>query len=94
MYEGGECKSSNTRLDSSDGEFTLADCAAACADDSNGCSYFSYRRGADSQCYAEYPSNSTAENSYCREGFDDDDFDFYRLIITGSSTPSPTGSYQ
>ena len=94
VYDDGECLSSDKRLDSSDGEFTVDDCAAACAADSDGCGYFGYRPGANSQCYAEYPSNPTAENRYCGEGFDSDPFDFYRLITTGSSTPSPTGSYQ
>ena len=86
VYDAGECFSRDKRLDSSDGEFTSAnDCAAACAIDADGCGYFIYRPGSLSQCYAEYPSNPTAENSYCGEGFDSDDFDFYRLITAASS---------
>ena len=67
------------------GDDTLADCAAACADDSDGCSYFSFRPPEDGnpQCYAEYPSNPTAENSYCGEGFDADGRRHHDLWLVG-----------
>ena len=92
VYDGGECFSSDKRL--SAGDDSLAECAAACASDSDGCGYFIFRPGALSQCYAEYPSNPTAENSYCGEGFDSDDFDFYRLITVASPTTAQTVSDQ
>jgi hypothetical protein len=85
VNNNGECKSKDKRLDPNDGEYTLADCAAACADDPDGCSHFSYRPGSNSQCYAEYPSEPKAGNSYCGEGFDSDGFDFYRLIYSQSN---------
>jgi len=90
VNDDGECRSSDKRLDPSDGEYALADCAAACADCPDGCSYFSYRPGSKSQCYAEYPSNPTAGNSYCGEGFDSDGFDFYRLIDSPSKDSKRT----
>jgi hypothetical protein len=88
VNDSGECRSADKRLDPSDGEYTLADCAHACADDPDGCLHFSYRPGFNSQCYAEYPSEPKAGNSYCGEGFDSDDFDFYRLMIPRSDSQS------
>merc|ERR1719160_653760 len=85
VYDGGECFSSDKRL--SAGDDSLAECAAACASDSDGCAYFIFRPTGNTQCYAEYPSNPTADNNYCGEGFDSDSYDFYRLL-PDSPTPS------
>ena len=94
VYDSGECKSSDKLLFEwleLDEGGELADCAASCVGDP-GCSYFIYRRD-QRKCYAEYPSNPTADNSYCEEGFDDDPFSFYRLIPASTGvTPSPPAS--
>ena len=91
VYDGGECFSSDKRLYA--GDDSVAECAAACASDSDGCAYFIFRPTGNTQCYAEYPSNPTADNNYCGEGFDSDSYDFYRLLpdfylITTGTCPS------
>ena len=105
----GECNSTEKRLDPPDGSAdghaeggSLEDCAAACADDADGCCYFSYRlRVTVHECYAEYPSEpysvfaaiyATVDNSYCGEGLDSEFYstekhEFYRLIPR--PTPKP-----
>ena len=85
VYNGGECLSSDKRLP--DSPSAASSCAASCAaETSPPCAYFSWRPS-DGQCYAEYPNSPTVANSYCAEGFDTDNYDYYRVLYPSPSPP-------
>ena len=49
VYDGGECFSSDKRLYA--GDDSVAECAAACSSDSDGCAYFIVRPSPDHYYY-------------------------------------------
>ena len=76
MRSGVECTSTDAWLGPSPqrGYDTVLDCALACARKS-GCSYFIFGNGTKAgDCYAEQ-----TESEHCPQGFEQDDFSFYKL---------------